>query len=283
MFALQISSLVFLAFAFIAIWSPKKIGGLAIWCYPFAISVALGFGCNAISVLGLLWIGIALSGFYTLNRWRQYTHWIVVPLAIYCLALGMNLLSGFTPIRLFEPQLLGNSLHPFGLEFKFAKPIVGLLVLAFIAQHCVGWREVGGLLLPLYKWIIPTLAVLAIGVVLGLSVDIKILWWTPVFIICNLFFSVIPEEAFFRGFIQQPLHNKFDKAVWIVPIVAVLFALVHMPPDHIDPLKFYALIGLAGVCYAWVYQLKQRIELSIAAHCLLNSTHFLFFTYPLSF
>ena len=117
---------------------------------------------------------------------------------------------------------------------------------------------------------------------LGLAVDVKFFIWTPVFIVCNVFFTVIPEEAFFRGLLQQPLQNRFGKTLWIIPLMAVLFALVHIPPTHIDPIKFYAVIGLAGACYAWAYRIRDRIELSIASHTLLNTIHFIFLTYPLA-
>lgn len=282
MFELQILTIILISIAFVSVWSSLRIKGTPLWLAPFSLALALGLACNALSYLSLAWILLALLGFYSAQKWAQSARWMLVVLGIFVLAMGMNLLPGFNKIQLISPRLLGNSTHLFALEFRLAKPIAGLFVLAFIAQRCGSLKELMQSLLMLKHWVLPTLAVLAVGMLLGLAVDVKFFMWTPIFILSNLFFSVIPEEAFFRGFMQQPLHNRFGKALWIIPLMAILFALVHTPPAYMDPLTFYALIGLAGACYAWVYSIKQRIELAIAAHCLLNTLHFIFFTYPLA-
>ena len=282
MYELQILTIVFMIVSFASVWSSIKFNEIPLWVIPFGITIILGVFSGALSPLSLVWIGIAIFGFYSVKKWPKYSTWILIPLGFFILVLGMNLLPGFNKIQLISPRLLGNSTHQFYLDFKLAKPITGLLLLAFIAQKCASLKEFFNSITLVQKWAFPTLVVLGVGMALGLAVDVKFFIWTPVFIVCNVFFTVIPEEAFFRGLLQQPLQNRFGKTLWIIPLMAVLFALVHIPPTHIDPIKFYAVIGLAGACYAWAYRIRDRIELSIASHTLLNTIHFIFLTYPLA-
>ncbi|MFN2590754.1 MAG: lysostaphin resistance A-like protein [Actinomycetota bacterium] len=71
------------------------------------------------------------------------------------------------------------------------------------------------------------------------------------------------EEVFFRGFLFQGLRRRF--AVWPAALIsAALFALV-----HISPLLIFALFPI-GVGLAWIYERRQSVLASMAAHALFN-------------
>ena len=59
-------------------------------------------------------------------------------------------------------------------------------------------------------------------------------------------------------------------------IAAVLFGVAH----YAGGVSAVVLATIAGIGYGWIYWRTSRIEASILAHVLLNTTHILFFTYP---
>ena len=90
------------------------------------------------------------------------------------------------------------------------------------------------------------------------------------------------DSAFqkFRGLIQAQLGacflgRRYGSAV-AIGISSLLFGLAHFSGG----LPYVGLADVAGVGYGIIYQRSGRVEFSIAAHFLLNATHFLLFTYP---
>jgi uncharacterized protein len=100
--------------------------------------------------------------------------------------------------------------------------------------------------------------------------------WAPV----NLLLTCLTEEAFFRGFIQRELRvalgNRQSAPVIAVITSAALFGVAHIAGGW----RYVLLSTVAGLGYALIYERTQRVEFSIAAHFVLNATHFLLFTYP---
>jgi membrane protease YdiL (CAAX protease family) len=112
------------------------------------------------------------------------------------------------------------------------------------------------------------------GVVVALAlhfarIDVKWPEATPLFLVVNLFLTVIAEEAFFRGFIQERFTVALSAYRWhkvaAITVSALLFGVAHV---------------VAGLGYAIAYQRTRRIESAIAAHFLLNAVHFLTLSYP---
>ncbi|MES2676176.1 MAG: CPBP family intramembrane glutamic endopeptidase [Pseudomonadota bacterium] len=280
---LTISSLLLIFFAFIAVWSSSQIKGQPLWLWFLCLGMCVGLYAQVLLPISILWVGLALLLFWGLNKLPHIRPWIFWPLAVYLLIMGMRLLPGFPKVVLIEALPLGMSSHPVGLESSLAKPIAGLLAFALIAQRCNGYHELWKNFIRFENWLISAGVVIALAVLLGVPFDVKWVWWTPFFILSNMILSVIPEEAFFRGFLQQPLQNKFGKVIWIVPVVGVLFAAVHSAPSHIAAWKFYALFAFAGSAYAWSFQRTGKTETAIFAHTAVNALHFLFLTYPVYF
>lgn len=130
-------------------------------------------------------------------------------------------------------------------------------------------------------WVTPLVILLGI-VVLGLMsgwliLDFPksglmtfLLWFTR-----QVFFVVLPEELFFRGFIQQEAVKVFPQKTGMVLFgVAVLFALSH----GINSGFPYILAG--GLAYGFVYYRSGgNVLYSSITHLIYNSVHYLVFVY----
>jgi len=98
----------------------------------------------------------------------------------------------------------------------------------------------------------------------------------------NLFLVSIPEEAFFRGFVQRELFKWFG-GQWKAHFASVAIAAAFFTLMHLKWTQSYAMLGfvfLAGLLYGGIYQFTKNIEGSIICHFALNVTHMVFFTYP---
>jgi uncharacterized protein len=97
----------------------------------------------------------------------------------------------------------------------------------------------------------------------------------------NLFLVAIPEETFFRGFVQQELFKTFGPGpkghVTAVLAASLLFTLFHL--GWTTSAAMLGFVFLAGVMYGAIYQYTKAIEASIFCHFCVNLTHMLFFTY----
>ncbi len=107
----------------------------------------------------------------------------------------------------------------------------------------------------------------------------KLPYFTPVWILVNLFFTCMAEEALFRRLIQQKIHDslsgKYAGAISIF-IAAALFGLAHFKGGAI----YISLATLAGLFYGYIYYKSKRIVSAILLHFSFNLIHLLLFTYP---
>ena len=104
--------------------------------------------------------------------------------------------------------------------------------------------------------------------------------WSWLWVLTNLLFVCVAEEALFRGFIQEQLSQIFrsqkNGSIWALRIAAILFGLAHFKGGWI-------LVGLAivaGVFYGLAYKETRRVEAPILTHFAFNLIHFVAFTYP---
>jgi len=96
----------------------------------------------------------------------------------------------------------------------------------------------------------------------------------------NLFFTCVAEEGIFRGFLQRKiiysLRNIKHHELIGLTISSLLFGLIHFKGG----INYIILASVAGFGYGYVYMKSGKIEASIFTHFILNTLHFLFFTYP---
>jgi uncharacterized protein len=202
------------------------------------------------------------------------------------LALGLGLLPGFVRAVLLPPELLGSSKQTSGLTMSLAKPLLGLFILVLALAEPQRHLRLIGALRAWRLWLLPALVVLMCAWVMGVAIDVKWPWWTPLFILSNCFLTVIPEEAFFRGLLQQPLMGLVAGKPglgWIaLLLMGIVFAAVHFGAPMDQAVQLFAVMFVAGVAYAWSFARSRSIEVVVFTHLTVNSLHFLLLSYPLA-
>lgn len=251
----------------------------------FAIATALGVATGRLTLLAL--VPIALLGFLGWVSTRGPKNAILRFLfsglfLILAVAMSSHLAPGFNNLPIFQGVQFSPDSLPFTMYLNFDKVAVGLFILIFFVNQTQSARftldhliTVGRTLGILLVLLIPT--ALAIDYI---RVDAKLpeLGW--IWMLNNLFFVCVAEEALFRGFIQTKLSAIFPKErVWaLIPILiaAVLFGLAH----YKGGVAYVGLAAGAGLFYGYAYQKTHRLESAILVHFGLNLVHFLFFSYP---
>lgn len=240
------------------------ISGLVAWPGILALAAFAGLACIAKAVKpGLVKVALLVA-----------TGWMT-------LALSVHKFAGFANPSLVANMRVSEPAPAFTHNLNFDTTAAGLILFAVFcipARSREEWRAVARQ----YPVILGTpIVVFAIGLALGyVKVDPKLVAYTPVFFMCNLLFTCVTEEAFFRGFIQQQLTvglARWRAGPYIALVVAaVLFGIAHAKGGPL----LIGLASLAGLGYGYAYLRSQRIEAAILTHFALNALHFVAFTYP---
>jgi len=282
-------SFLMLALAIALVWSPPRRLGerrLPMWPAVFAGACAIGaFGAPhvldavalaALAVLSALaWSGVAAP------RGRCV---LTVLAALLALALSLHLLPGFHPAWLFRDARLTPDAAPFALALGFDKAAAGLVLLAAFSPRATTWRQLAS------QW--PAIAVAAVAtaaVSIGIALAAGYVRFAPkwpeaapAFLLANLLFTCVAEEAFFRGLIQERLMRLAEsrrQPAWngvAIVVSTMLFGLAHAGGGTV----FLVAATIAGLGYAMVYARTRSIEGAILVHFAVNAAHFIGFTYP---
>lgn len=247
------------------------------WTLGFAaLSLALAALEGLLTPIGLALAvgGLALSHAAAVAPAGTRRTLMYIAVMVLALAAGLHRLPGFAPHALHEN--LGRT-HARELFWHYDKGIAGLWLLMLVPRRS---ETRSGL---------PARA-LAVGVGAGISVVIVAAWaaglaqpdprWQPAlawWLAGNLFLSVIPEEALFRGVIQRELRRVLDHAQAARALAALAFAAAHLPWGA----GFAALALLAGWFYGWAYDAGRSLLPAVAAHWLLNAALVIGFASPL--
>ena len=174
-------------------------------------------------------------------------------------------------------RLNGPLSAPFTMYYNFDKAMVQFLLFAclptlFSAERGGNGGKAGWIALLLA---VPALLLLAVALG-GLKIELHAPAWILPFVMANLFFVCMAEEALFRGYLQQRLSQWLG--AWPALIVASLvFGAAHLAGGTL--MVIFA--TLAGVIYGLAWMWSGRLWVPILFHFGLNLTHLLFFTYPL--
>ncbi|NVD74650.1 CPBP family intramembrane metalloprotease [Duganella sp. BJB1802] len=197
-------------------------------------------------------------------------------------ALAIHKLPGFDNPVVIAGAVFSDGGKPFTQYANFDKGAVGLILLAFICRRATSWPELGAALKQTWPVLLITVAaVMAVATGAGfVHPAFKVSTVTPTFLAVNLCFTVVAEEAFFRGFVQARLASALSgvrHGSWVALVCsALLFGAAHLAGGP----AYAALAALAGLGYAYAYHATRRIEAPILVHFALNAIHFIFFSYP---
>lgn len=271
-----------LIMAFISLWVHKRI-----WLWTSFLVIAFAFAFFGKLIDFRIFISLAfLAGAHMIlatevRGWMRILALLVA--FLFSLALMGHFFPGFHNWKIAEGIQLSKDAYPYTMYLNFDKPFVGFFPLAFtipLLQSRFQIRTIA------FKGLILTAIGVLILMILSLyfhvvDIDLKFPHISFVWLLANLFFVTIPEEAFFRGFLQREI-NDFLQTKWsgVFSIVAVslLFAIFHF--GYVKDLNFISLTFIASLVYGSVYHLTRSIECSILCHYLLNVIHFFCFTYP---
>jgi len=266
----------------VLLWIPTLI---PLWAGTFILTIIFALFSHLITPIALISISFfAIAAYVTQSTQFTFSIRCVAGLAVLLLGYGLigHYMPGFNHLKVLDAVHFSQDAIPFTLYLNLDKTIVGIFILGF--SYClitdrIAWKTM----------LIQTLphAVLLFVIIIGLSLalgfvgfEVKFPVAIFIWVLTNLLFVSMAEEAFFRGFIQkyltQFLLNSRCGNLIAILIAALLFGCAH----YAGGIKYVFLATVAGIGYGWVYWRSQRIEASILTHFSLNLLHFLFFTYP---
>ena len=143
------------------------------------------------------------------------------------------------------------------------------------------------------RWWMPVLLVpCGIGAVVMIAVSTGIVaWqvavpaWFPLLALSNLINTCVAEELLFRGLLFKFVTNKLPATLsstarnfMILTITSAVFGLAHFAGG----ISYMIVATVAGLLYGAMYLLTGRIVFAVLTHWLLNITHMLVLTYPMT-
>jgi membrane protease YdiL (CAAX protease family) len=285
-----LTAFLLLALALCCVWAkPLRLGQrvvLPLWLLLFIMATAWGLVAAVLrpaAIAGLLLF--CAAAWATASAPRPALRLLAgIVTGLLALALAMHKLPGFNNPVVIAGAVLSPGAAPFTQYANFDKGAVGLVLLAVLCSRLRAWSELGGMSRKTWPvLIVTTVAVLAFATVSGfVRADLKLPAVTALFLVVNLFFTVVAEEAFFRGLLQARLAaslSRFSYGPWIAVLVsALLFGAAHLAGGPL----YGILAFIAGLGYAVAYHVTQRIEAAILVHITVNAVHFIGFTYPYS-
>ena len=254
-----------IAMSFASLWIRKTAW---LWGSFLIIAIITAFQVHVISYVALFPIVALFLCHYALtyNLNKSVRFLLFCTATLISLALLFHFLPGFYPIKSYA---------------AFDTPFIGIFVLALsmpLITSRIALRKMLRMTLPisLALLIILNIVALKMGVI---HFDLKLPLNTPAWLGANLFLITIPEEAFFRGFIQREAYLWFGKttlaACGAIFIASIFFSLVHLV--WVGSFPFFCLIFATSLLYGSLYQWTGSIESSILCHFLFNVSYFLLF------
>ncbi|PAR37739.1 CPBP family intramembrane glutamic endopeptidase [Vibrio metoecus] len=241
-----------------------------------SLTLLSAFATGHLSLLGGVSAGLGfVLAYFAVNSTAHWRTAAWVALLLWCLALFLHWLPGFSNLKVLDKVIAGPHSTPFSLYLNLDKPLVFFaLLLAFPRllgkTQTAKWRATLATLLPLF-------ALLPVAVWLGaLAYEWSLPEWWWIFAINNLLFTCVTEEALFRGLIQQKAQQQFGTISGLL-IASALFGMAHFAGGPL--LMIFA--ALAGLGYGLVFHFTGRLWVSVGVHFLFNFAHLLFFTYPM--
>lgn len=280
---------ILLASAICTVWLPPlRIGkniAISLWQPLFLLSIASAWlarivDLRAIAGLAIFSLFAYLAASTKAGRLQRSVYFIFA--FFLALVLALHRWPGFNNPALVAGIKFSADAAAVTHYANFDKAAVGLILLAFPCRRASGlsdWKNVLRISFPL--------ALLSAALVLGLALasgfvkpDLKLPAYTPVFLLANLLFTCVAEEAFFRGFLQERMLQALDgfrfAAQASIAVSALLFGAAHIGGG----LMYAMLAVVAGLAYAYAYHATRRVEAAIIVHFLVNAVHFVGFTYP---
>ncbi|NDL61473.1 CPBP family intramembrane glutamic endopeptidase [Acerihabitans arboris] len=205
---------------------------------------------------------------------RIITELILVIIAI---GLTMHLIPGFNNLKVLDAAYVGPLSTTFTMYYNLDKAIIPFILLACISTL---FKSKSTLPPKMWLWLVLTLSVPALLIfavyIGGLRFETHHPEWLWQYVLANLFFVSLAEEALFRGYFQQRLGNFLSPYSSLI-VASILFGALH----YVGGPQLMLFAGLSGVIYGLAWMWSGCLWISTLFHFGLNLIHLLFFTYPL--
>jgi uncharacterized protein len=279
---LATSSVVALFFAILTLWCPAR---LKLPILFFAIYLIMGLIAKHIQLIALPSIFV-LGILFFVSQSEKFNHLLRLIAGViaflFSVIFFIHAVPGIINIKVIDHAVFSNWAAPFTMYLNLDKPLVGLFILFFshrLIQTGKQWKET--------LWMTLPIAIIGFIIILGLAFILRYVNFDPKFnsvffiwAMSNLIFTAVAEEALCRGFVLHYLDIYFVRFRYgqyvSLLLVSVFFGVLH----YTGGWKYILLATIAGIVYGYIYQKTRRIEASILTHFLLNTLHFLLFTYP---
>jgi uncharacterized protein len=88
----------------------------------------------------------------------------------------------------------------------------------------------------------------------------------------TFFFIAIPEELFFRGWLQNLLERRFGRALALL-MTAVIFGMAHWNKRAVHfNWRYVLMAAIAGVFYGRAWRTQRRVGASALTHASVDTT-----------
>jgi membrane protease YdiL (CAAX protease family) len=274
----------FLYLSVLLLWWPGHYK-IPTWSVTLSISILLGLISHQLDLIAMIPVVLLAFAAYASQTKKVYVFLRMIAAVIVLLlsvGLATHQFPGFHSLNVLDRVSIGYHAIPYTLYLNIDKTLVGVFILGFSYQLISNKDE---WLLLLKQLAVKIPVVILVVIIMAyffkfVKFDFKIPDCIFIWVMTNLLFTCVAEEAFFRGFIQKNLSQMMKKIRYgkyiALLIASILFGLAH----YAGGITYVILATAAGIGYGWVYLTTKRIEGSILTHFGLNLTHFLFFTYP---
>ena len=274
-----------LALAVLLLWAPPVRGHREWgWGAGLALACLAGLYAGCLDWRAPLWI----AGYAALacGARRAVRPWLRVPLLVLtgvaAFLFALHRFPGFYNPVLADGIRFSRYAPPASLHANVDTAVAGIVLMGVFCERIRTGEDWRAMLRRVWPVTLSAL-VLVLGTAYAFRYVRPDLKWTPysaLFLVANLLFTCVTEEAFFRGFLLERLRRPLSRwragTAVAVAVTSVLFGLAHARGGTLLVL----LATIAGLHYAAAYLLSRRVEGAILTHFALNAVHFLAFTYP---
>ena len=266
------------------LWLPSLIASRhssRAWMGPALLAVVLAFVGDLVDWRGLVALLVFAAACIAAHRApdksaRLVAHAVVVAL---CAGFFLHVVPGFNNPRVIDAVLIGEGASSYSKYLNFDKGMAGVLLLGLYVPERVR-NDDAARRFTAFAWRFAIMVGIVVTVAMAAGYarwDPKLPDWWALWAWSMLVLTALPEEAAFRGVVQEQIDRYAPDSGWIAIITAgVLFGLAHAAGGSL-----YVLVAsVAGVGYGWIYASTRSIAWAIMAHAGLNAIHFFAFTYP---
>lgn len=272
---------VLVSISVLSLWIKKSVW---LWAPILAVSYILALLNGIAQWVTLIPIIILLLAHLTLSFSIEGLPRIFITLIAIMISVGLlwELIRGFSDLVIASNIRHDESSMTYTLWLNYGIPFIGIFPLAF-SHHLLSGRKwisfsYKGLPLAIVTSIIGIAILWAFGwIVYSPKISLGMLSWF--LLIC--FIEIIPEEAFFRGFMQKELSHIPKRGMVIISIL--LTAIVYACSGIVLSTSMYFFLSrfIISILLSIIYHYTKQVETPVFSRIFMEGTHFFLFSYPL--